>query len=257
LPDAAAVHNSLESRPRATDGTYNALWDTWLIPRVDGQFSGTTDEIFQWAACKWGLPDNVIRAVAVRESTWFQGLHFADGQCYWNRGCGDAVSSADPSTQVFCDGLAAFGHDYQTDTNSTAGAYPWSTPKQGMCPKTFSILGEMAWWSPTWGYNYAGNQDGSFPFSRDSTAFAADFYGSQIRGCYNGYQWELGSAYKSAPNDLWGCVGAWYSGSWHDSAGDAYAGRVQTELSNHTWLQSSFGPNTGQYQCDAVKGCPK
>jgi hypothetical protein len=32
---------------------------------------------------------------------------------------------------------------------------------------------------------------------------------------------------------------------------------VQTEITNHTWLQASFGANTGQYQCDPVKGCPK
>src|SRR5207248_16357 len=34
-----------------------------LFGRVTGNFTGTTDEIIQWAAAKWGLPDDIIRAV--------------------------------------------------------------------------------------------------------------------------------------------------------------------------------------------------
>lgn len=31
---------------------------------VDGNYRGTTDEIIQWAAAKWGLNTNLMRAVA-------------------------------------------------------------------------------------------------------------------------------------------------------------------------------------------------
>jgi hypothetical protein len=41
-----------------------------LAARVTGGFSGTTDEILQWAAHKWGIPEDVVRAVAVNESGW-------------------------------------------------------------------------------------------------------------------------------------------------------------------------------------------
>jgi hypothetical protein len=37
---------------------------------VNGRYEGTTDEIIQWAAYKWGLDENVLRAVAVTESWW-------------------------------------------------------------------------------------------------------------------------------------------------------------------------------------------
>ena len=37
---------------------------------VNGRFRGTTDEILQWAARKWGLPVRLLRAVAVVESWW-------------------------------------------------------------------------------------------------------------------------------------------------------------------------------------------
>jgi hypothetical protein len=43
-----------------------------LRRRITGNFTGTTDEILQWAACKWGIDANIIRAEAVTESTWHQ-----------------------------------------------------------------------------------------------------------------------------------------------------------------------------------------
>ena len=33
---------------------------------MTGNFVGSTDEIIQWAAWKWGVDEDVIRAVAVR-----------------------------------------------------------------------------------------------------------------------------------------------------------------------------------------------
>jgi hypothetical protein len=39
---------------------------------VSGNFVGSTDEIIQWAAWKWGVDEDVMRAVAVTESHWRQ-----------------------------------------------------------------------------------------------------------------------------------------------------------------------------------------
>lgn len=38
--------------------------------RVTGRFRGTTDEIIQWAAHKHGIDEDLMRAVAVKESWW-------------------------------------------------------------------------------------------------------------------------------------------------------------------------------------------
>ncbi len=38
--------------------------------RVSGDYTGTTDEIIQWGARKWGFSPDVLRAVAVVESWW-------------------------------------------------------------------------------------------------------------------------------------------------------------------------------------------
>lgn len=40
--------------------------------RVTGNFTGTTDEIIQWGACKWGIDEDVVRAQSVQESYWHQ-----------------------------------------------------------------------------------------------------------------------------------------------------------------------------------------
>ena len=40
------------------------------IGAVSGNFVGTTDEIFQWVSYKWGIPLDVVRAVAQNESNW-------------------------------------------------------------------------------------------------------------------------------------------------------------------------------------------
>ena len=37
---------------------------------VTGHFTGTTDEVIQWAARKWGLKPDLLRAVATVESWW-------------------------------------------------------------------------------------------------------------------------------------------------------------------------------------------
>jgi hypothetical protein len=223
MPDAQAVHDSFAARQRGSG--YDPLFDSWLLPRVDGQFTGTTDEIFQWAACKWGIPDNILRGQAVRESQWSQYYTNADGTCVPDHGCTDIFTTASSASTVYCNAIATFGHDYQPQFGA------------GRCPKTFGIVSAMSWEDPAWGHQptYPDNQNGTFPFNRDSTAFVVDFLGSQLRGCYEGWMRWLGPS-----GDIWGCVGYWYAGDWHSVAADGYISRVQTEITNHTWLQAGF-----------------
>ncbi len=243
MVDPNAVHASLAARPRAIDGAYDKRWDSWLLQRVDGQYTGTTDEIFQWAACKWGLQDNMLRAIAVRESTWYQYDTYPANRCVMHYSCGDFFTQATSASQVYCDAIAKYGYDYQKDYG------------QGICPKTFSIVGIMSWEDPNWGV-YPDNQDGTFPFNRDSTAFAVDYIGAYLRGCYEGWEfWLKNTGTKNyAAGDIWGCVGSWYAGDWHSTDADGYISRVQTELNNTTWLQSGW-PND-KPSCDQQYGCP-
>jgi autotransporter family porin len=46
--------------------------DRKIVPRVNGNFTGTTKEILRWAACKWGINQNIVFAQAAVESWWRQ-----------------------------------------------------------------------------------------------------------------------------------------------------------------------------------------
>jgi hypothetical protein len=43
-----------------------------LFKRVDGDFTGTTEDILRWASCKWGINENIVFAQAALESWWEQ-----------------------------------------------------------------------------------------------------------------------------------------------------------------------------------------
>jgi hypothetical protein len=219
VPDRPAVSASLSSRPRSGSDPHV---DTWALPRIDGNFTGTTDEIFQWAACKWGLPDDFVRAVAATESSWYQYLTYADSRCRETFGCGDIRTD-----QVYCDHIAQLGgYDYQNDYGP------------GRCPATFGISGVMS--HDPWD-DYAGRQNGTFPFNRDSTAFNLDYFGSVIRSCFEGWTSWLKTNWPTyGPGDLWGCAGLWYSGEWHTTAADGYIGRVKALLGDLIWLDPSW-----------------
>ena len=203
---------------------------------------GRTDEIIQWAACKWGIADNVLRAITVRESTWYQHEIYRSGRCVTEWGCGDVVDDTTAATRRYCTAISRRGHDYQADY------------APGICPKTFSIAGVMSWQDPAWGRMEA-NQNGTFPFNRDSTAFALDYLGSYLRGCYEGWEPWLSHAgpvpYEAG--DLWGCVGSWYAGEWRTRRALDYVHRVREELRDRPWLEADW--KDVRPPCSAQFGC--
>ncbi len=66
----AANHTNVYAQGYRLTGSYLAR--SGYEGRVTGNFSGTTDEIIQWAACKWGFDEDTVRAQAVQESYWHQ-----------------------------------------------------------------------------------------------------------------------------------------------------------------------------------------
>lgn len=78
-----------------------------LAPMISGEFTGTTQEILQWAACKWGVDQNVVFAQAAVESWWHQGK------------LGDWTANAE---------LCPPGHGIGADG------------KPGKCPQSYGIL---------------------------------------------------------------------------------------------------------------------
>ncbi len=147
--------------------------------KVTGNFTGTTDEIIQWAAHKWGLDEDLVRAEAVQESWWKQS--------------------------ALGDGGISYGLMQIKRTASK----------------------------------------GTFPLSRDSTAFNADYYGASIRHYHDGAASWLndaccfsGRTYRAG--DLWGSVGAWFAGRWYTSEAVDYINKVKRHLRSRTWERSGF-----------------
>ncbi len=106
--------------PAATD----PYWAAWAarVPLVQGQFTGTTTEMFSWAGCRWGIDENLLRAVAVIESTWHQST--------WGDRCGgsDATIGSFSVMQIknkTCDGALLWGGmpDIQASTALAVDLY--------------------------------------------------------------------------------------------------------------------------------------
>ncbi|MER7015117.1 hypothetical protein ABT324_27110 [Saccharopolyspora sp. NPDC000359] len=72
---ANAAANSSTPGPVSLPAWHD-FWDprvnTEYVPRIDGNFTGTTDEILWWGACKWGFDVDFVRAMAAAETSWYQ-----------------------------------------------------------------------------------------------------------------------------------------------------------------------------------------
>jgi hypothetical protein len=173
--------------------------------RIDGDFTGTTDEIIQWAAAKWGLPDELVRADAVEESYWYQGLKDGEGRPKLGRGYGDPGS---------CGGLGS--------------PAPSGYRRNG--PSSFGLLQDK--WCSFKDPDAPGY--GGWPWIEKSTAYSVDLYAGVIRGCLEGFDTWLGPAYRAG--DIWGCLGRWFSGGWYSPPARTYIDLVKAQLATKAWL---------------------
>jgi hypothetical protein len=227
----------------ASDGYLSSEMDapyTWM-KLVDGQYTGTTEMIIRWAACKWGLDEDMIRAQAtVEHGTWIQ----------WNAG-GDERHSIDQ-----CQAGNNRGHN---STNL------WGYLISNGCYQSWSIWQtKVVYSSPNVGAWT------TWPAINESTAFAVDYrYGSQ-RSCMNGnqsgyfkakgvgdtYLTDVGSATNSPnaesphhfPNPVTGinatnleyiafaCLSSHFSGGWMDAGAQSYLKVLLNHWKNKDWL---------------------
>jgi autotransporter family porin len=165
--------------------SFLASWEPAYELRTTGNFTGTTDQILRWGACKWGFDEDTVRAQAIMESWWKQATL---GDC--NRG----------PTQPQTNGCASVGI---------------LQVKGADIPPSFPAVWPAAW---------------------TSTAFNVDFTLAVRRLCYEGketYLHDFNPTY--AAGDLWGCIGSWFSGGWHDPAANAYIQKVQAIDAAKTW----------------------
>ncbi|MBV8951208.1 MAG: hypothetical protein JOZ99_10060 [Actinobacteria bacterium] len=165
-----------------------------------GLVDPSTDDLIQWAARKWGIPDDVIRAQMATESWWRQSQ------------LGDRT----------------------TEPAGWYGLYP----AQARVPNTTDAYESMGVMQVRWRPDgWVGN--GTEPLRWKSTAFNLDFYGSIIRFYYDGLCSWCGSGYGAgqawASVGAW-----FNPVPWNNANAQSYEGRVLTNLSRRPWEQRGF-----------------
>jgi autotransporter family porin len=96
----------------AESSAFDSTWKDTYETRITGNFTGTTDEIIQWAACKWGIDEDIVRAQVIKESYWYMSTN-GDGGDSW--GLGQVRASAHPSAfqySVNARNSSAYNLDY-------------------------------------------------------------------------------------------------------------------------------------------------
>jgi hypothetical protein len=117
---------------------------------VTGNFTGTTDEIIQWAACKWGLADNMVRAQAVEESNWNMHVE-GDKEPRSNGHCAPGDNDRDPCPTsfgilqikwYFHPGPDEEGSSYPLSKESTAFSIDYQVSEMRGCYDGLSFVGK-------------------------------------------------------------------------------------------------------------------
>jgi hypothetical protein len=171
-----------------------------LQARVTGAFTGTTDEILQWAACKWGFDEDQIRAEAVQSSGWTQGL-----ASDWTQN----ASSCPPDA----------------DTRQTGGGVE--------CAETYGLF-QIVWqfhqssW-PMLRDSTAFHVDFNFGLRRVC-----------FEGWEPSLGDHAPSSRPYVANDEWGCVGAHFTGNWYDAGAKSYITAVKGQLAGRAWTRPDF-----------------
>lgn len=233
---AAVVRSPWEPRPKNYSANHtmptpaqlamlrplpNLNSDTAITYRVTGHFTGTTDEILQWGAAKWGFSPDLVRAIAVQESHWHQA---AEGDCkHDNLFCtGNGVEDHGDSWGI----VQVKQRDYKIPALLNNGQL-CDDPGNG----TNAITGCV-------------------PLTHFSTAFDVDYKLMWQRSCVNKSlvylypQNPIGGhpRYSNAAGDelLWGCVGAWYHGWYAAPDTLSYIEKVKASLANRDWEKPLF-----------------
>lgn len=225
----SAANRTMGKVTTATNGNWGTnAGANKLMQRVDGRYTGTTDEIIQWASCKWGMDPDQVRAQAMVESSWHQtsvaGFVLDEGTCFGpthRRPLVATTTTGLPSTSSETSLLVPA----ETQTTSPKEAPTTSTvvgAQQFECPTAFGIMQLRADYQP-----------GTYPLSANSTAYNLDYALAMQRSCVEGVSW-LGA---QAKGDVWACVGSFYSGNFRDAAAEQYIAKVQNAQRSRSWLR--------------------
>ena len=170
----------------------------------DGLRDPSTDDLIQWSAHKWGIPENWLRAEYVQESYWNQ---FQLG-------------------------------DEGTVSRSWYDRYP----PQARVPHRLEVYRSMGITQVQWTPD-ASVGPGSEPLRWESTAFNLDYQAAMVRFYYDnpsGARSAWGDA-TYVPCQPWRSIGGWFRPyPWGNADQAGYIKKVRSHLADRTWTSSSF-----------------
>jgi hypothetical protein len=189
-----------------SDGRTPTQFNPYLA-YVDGRpglHHPSTDDLIQWAAHKWGIPEDWLRAQYVQESFWnsFQ--------------LGDEAAVKD--------------------------AWYRRYPAQARVPNQLSVFLSMGLTQVKWipdGSVGAGTE----PLRWESTAFNVDYQAAMVRFYYDNPQGARSGWGDSSysPCQKWNSIGGWFNPyPWGNGPQKQYVGLVRTHLANKDWTRSDF-----------------
>lgn len=204
VPSAAQIRRFRSSR---TSSGQPALRFNPYLRYVDGRdtlHDPSTDDLIQWSAHKWGIPENWLRAEYVLESYWSQ---------FW------------------------LGDEHPVP-HSWYDRYP-SQARVAGTPEVYRSMGiTQVQWEPNGALG-----PGSEPLRWESTAFNLDYQAAMVRFYYDnpeGARSAWGDASYS-PCQQWESIGGWYRPyPWGNSDQAGYIAKVRANLSDRAWTSAHF-----------------
>jgi hypothetical protein len=170
----------------------------------DGLHNPSTDDLIQWAAHKWGIPEDWLRAEYVQES-------------YWN------------SFQL-------------GDEAAVKPAWYRQYPLQARLPRRLSVLQSMGLTQVKW-IPDGSVGPGSEPLRWESTAFNVDYQAATVRFYYDDPQGRRSAWGDSqyAPCQPWNSIGGWFEPyPWGNRGQEQYIRSVQQHLGDEDWTRAHF-----------------
>lgn len=170
----------------------------------DGISRPSTDDLIQWAAHKWGIPEDWLRAEYIRESYWNQYM------------LGDATSVSAARIKLYPP-QSRIGHSNRVYQSL------------GITQVQFAPFGTL--------------HPGTEPLRWLSTAFNIDYQAATLRFYYDNPQGSRSAWNDSSytPCQAWRSLGGWYSPfPWGNAPQARYVSQVQHILATRGWEASDF-----------------
>ena len=177
----------------------------------DGLHDPSTDDLIQWSAHKWHIPEDWLRAEYVLES-------------YWNQ--------------------------FQLgDRGNVSRSWYDLYPVQARVPHTLEVYRSLGVTQVQWTPDGALGS-GSEPLRWESTAFNLDYQAAMVRFYYDnpgGARSAWGDA-SYRPCQPWRSIGGWFRPyPWGNADQAGYIAKVQRILADRTWTSASFVSWTPSY----------